>query len=132
MITGFVNSDDSSVVSGSPTLTTPATPSTVPGMYAITAGLGTLSAANYTFSPVVMRTAGGAPGDVTCTLNGAAPVALHGVTSFAFSGGAGNDTLTVSLANGAPLLRGAVRFAGGTGIDTLNLDAAGLPVRITP
>jgi hypothetical protein len=81
---------------------------------------------------VVMRTAGGQPGDVTYVLNGAPPVALHGVTSFTFDGGAGNDTMTVSLANGGPLVSGVVSFDGGTGSDTLDLDAAGLPVRITP
>jgi predicted outer membrane repeat protein len=82
---------------------------------------------------VLMRTAGGQPGDVTYTLNGAAPLALHGVTSFTFNAGAGNDTLTVSLANGGPLVsNGAVAFDGGTGVNTLNLDAAGLPVRTIP
>jgi hypothetical protein len=79
---------------------------------------------------LLMRTPGGQPGDVTYTLNGAAPVALHGVTSFTFNGGAGNDTMTVSLANGGPLVsKGAVSFDGGTGVNTLILDAAGLPVR---
>jgi hypothetical protein len=77
---------------------------------------------------VLMRTAGGGLGDVTYTLNGAAPVSLHGVTSFTFNG-AGNDTMTVSLANGAPLPgNGAITFNGGTGFNTLTLDAAGLPV----
>jgi hypothetical protein len=51
-ITGFVNNDPSSVVSGTPTLTTPATAGSAPGSYPITAGPGTLSAANYTFSLV--------------------------------------------------------------------------------
>ena len=47
---GFVPPDTSSVVSGSPSLTTtPATP-TAPGSYTITAALGTLSATNYSFT----------------------------------------------------------------------------------
>jgi CSLREA domain-containing protein len=255
-ITGFVNGDDASVVHGSPTLSTTATPSSAPNSYPITAGLGSLAATNYTFSPVngtltvnparlsasgvnvsvpvgapfsgpvatftnadpfgspssysatvswgdgdssdgtisdsgggtftvsgshiytspgsdtfnvhithnqgfttpataqgsatvssdavlngtdgddslvLMPTARGKPGDITYVFNGAAPVALHGVTSFTIHGGPGNDTVTVSLANGGPLVKdGAVRFDGGSGMNTLNLDAAGLPVRITP
>jgi hypothetical protein len=51
-ITGFVNGDTSSVVSGSPTLSTTATSSSTPGYYPITVGTGTLSAANYTFNLV--------------------------------------------------------------------------------
>src|SRR5262249_41565358 len=73
-------------------------------------------------SVVVMRTAGGALGDVTYSLNGAAPVTLHGLTSFTFNGGAGNDTLTVDLANG-PLTAGPVTFAGGADVNTLDLDS---------
>jgi len=49
-ITGFVNSDPASVVSGAPALSTTATPASPVGSYAIIVGQGTLSAANYTFS----------------------------------------------------------------------------------
>jgi streptogramin lyase len=49
-ITGFVNQDPDSVVSGAASLTTTATPSSGVGDYVITAALGTLSAANYTFA----------------------------------------------------------------------------------
>ncbi len=49
-ITGFVNGDTQSVVSGAPSLTTTATLTSTAGTYPITAALGTLSAANYTFS----------------------------------------------------------------------------------
>ena len=47
---GFVNGDNNSVLSGSPSLTTSATTNSSPGNYAITAALGTLSAANYSFT----------------------------------------------------------------------------------
>jgi serine/threonine protein kinase len=47
---GFVNGDTASVLSGSPTLTTKATASSPPNIYAITPGPGTLSAANYQFT----------------------------------------------------------------------------------
>ncbi|MEI6084335.1 MAG: MBG domain-containing protein [Verrucomicrobiota bacterium] len=49
---GFVNGDTSSVLSGSPSLTTTATTSSPVGSYTITAAVGTLSAANYTFTYV--------------------------------------------------------------------------------
>ena len=49
-ITGFVNSDTISVVSGTPVLTTTATTSSPAGPYPITVTQGTLSATNYTFT----------------------------------------------------------------------------------
>jgi hypothetical protein len=49
---GFVNGDTAAVLSGSPLLTTTATTSSPAGTYPITAAAGTLSAANYVFSPV--------------------------------------------------------------------------------
>jgi hypothetical protein len=48
--TGFVNGDMSSVLSGSPSLTTTATASSPPSGYPITAAAGTLAAANYSFT----------------------------------------------------------------------------------
>ena len=49
-ITGFVNGDAPTVVTGSPALTTTATSSSPAGSYPIVAILGTLAAANYSFS----------------------------------------------------------------------------------
>ena len=49
-ITGFVNGDTQAVVTGQPTLTTAATPSSPAGSYPITAAPGTLSTANYAFT----------------------------------------------------------------------------------
>ncbi len=48
--TGFVNGENASVFTGAPTLSTTVTASTGVGSYAITIGLGTLSAANYSFA----------------------------------------------------------------------------------
>jgi FtsP/CotA-like multicopper oxidase with cupredoxin domain len=48
-ITGFVNGDPATVVSGSPSLTTIATATSPVGSYTITAAQGSLAAANYTF-----------------------------------------------------------------------------------
>ena len=47
---GFVNSDTTSVLSGSPSLTTAAVAGSPVGSYTITATNGTVSATNYTFS----------------------------------------------------------------------------------
>jgi Pro-kumamolisin, activation domain/MBG domain (YGX type) len=48
--TGFVNGQNSSVLSGAPSLTTTATTSSPAGTYPIVAALGTLSSANYSFT----------------------------------------------------------------------------------
>src|SRR6266851_4269535 len=49
-ITGFVNGDTQTVVTGLPALTTTATSSSPAGSYPIVATLGTLAAANYSFT----------------------------------------------------------------------------------
>jgi sugar lactone lactonase YvrE len=49
-ITGFVNGDTQTVVTGAPALITAATSSSPAGSYPITATLGTLTAANYSFT----------------------------------------------------------------------------------
>ncbi|MBU6399497.1 MAG: putative Ig domain-containing protein, partial [Verrucomicrobia bacterium] len=50
---GFVNGDTAAVISGSPSFSTSATASSSVGSYTVTPGLGTLSAANYSFGPLV-------------------------------------------------------------------------------
>ena len=52
-ITGFVNGENTSVVSGSATLTTRVTSSTKVGEYPITVNVSGLSAENYYFVPAV-------------------------------------------------------------------------------
>jgi hypothetical protein len=49
---GFVNSEGTNVLAGTPSLSTSAMVNSPPGLYAITVGLGTLSATNYVFNPV--------------------------------------------------------------------------------
>jgi hypothetical protein len=48
--TGFVNGENTNVLSGAPDLSTSATQSSPPGTYAINVNVGTLSDANYNFS----------------------------------------------------------------------------------
>ena len=47
---GFVRSEGTNVLAGAPSLSTSATTNSLPGTYAIVAGAGTLSAANYIFA----------------------------------------------------------------------------------
>jgi MBG domain (YGX type) len=69
-IAGFVNGDTSGVVSGAPSLTTPATPDSEPDYYPIIVGLGTLTAANYTFFFVngILTVTPGAPQPATISV----------------------------------------------------------------
>jgi hypothetical protein len=78
---------------------------------------------------VVTETPGGGVGSITYALNGT-PVALTGVTSFTFDG-TGSATLTVSAANGAPLVPGGIHF-NGTGAGALVVDASGAPTQTVP
>src|SRR5580692_9908830 len=73
-ITGFVNGDTQSVVSGTASLTSTATTTSAPGSYAITAAVGTLSAANYTFKTLVKGTL--TVTKATPTITWAAPAAI--------------------------------------------------------
>jgi hypothetical protein len=73
----FVNGDTASVVSGSPSFTTTATTSSPAGTYPIVPSLGTLSAANYSFTTFVngtlsVITAPTVDLDASATLNGSA------------------------------------------------------------
>jgi len=52
VLSGFVNGDTAALVSGAPSESTTATAVSAPGNYPVTIALGTLSAANYTFTPV--------------------------------------------------------------------------------
>src|SRR2546427_967223 len=97
---GFVNGDTAAVLSGSPSLTTPATASSPAGSYTITAAQGTLSATNYTFAFV----------NGTLTVNAAAVTVTANNASLAY--GAANPTFTASYSgfvNGdtAPVLSGS-------------------------
>src|SRR5439155_969226 len=102
-ITGYVNGDNASVVSGTPALSTVATQSSAVGTYAITAAQGTLSAANYTFGPFVPGTlsvANVAPSITGITLP-ASPAAIKttvtaGVT-FTDPGTATGETYTATF-----------------------------------
>ena len=85
---GFVNGETTAVLGGSPSLTTTATTSSPAGTYPITAVLGTLTAANYTFAFV----------NGTLSVVAAPPVSITPTTTLTGSHSAGY-TLTITIQN---------------------------------
>ena len=83
-ITGFVNGQNSSVVTGAPTITTTATStSTVAGSpYPITITAGTLSAPNYSFTTLINGLLTVTPAPLTVTANNASMVYGASVPAF--------------------------------------------------
>ena len=97
-ITGFVNGDTLSVVSGAPALSTTATSASLPGAYPITIGQGTLSAVNYTFALI-----GG-----TFTVTFTASVPTKGTLCNGAYDGTFNGNLTVSAGQTCIFVGGGV------------------------
>jgi RHS repeat-associated protein len=64
-LSGFVNGETASVVTGAPSLSTTATAESPVGTYAITAGLGSLSSADYDFPDIVAATLSVTPAPLT-------------------------------------------------------------------
>jgi uncharacterized repeat protein (TIGR01451 family) len=121
---GFVNGDTSSVLNGSPGLTTAATPGSPATTYPIVAAIGTLSAANYTFNFVNgTLTVGQATltvtADNTNRVYGAANPAftasysgfMNGDTSSVLSG---SPSLTTVATSGSPATNYPITAAIGT------------------
>jgi hypothetical protein len=67
----------------------------------------------------LVLTQGSAVGSVTYVLNNGTPVTLSDIHSFTFNGQGGNDTMTVRLSAGSPLVPGSVHFDGGPGSNSL-------------
>ena len=88
-VSGFVNGDTSSVLSGTPSETTTATQSSAAGTYPITIAQGTLAAANYTFTFV--------DGTLTITSLGAAAT-----PTFSPTGGTYTSAQSVSISDTTP------------------------------
>jgi hypothetical protein len=115
-ITGFVNGDTASVVSGAASLNTTATSTSGVGNYPITAGQGTLDAANYTF-----RIHGGTlsivPAKLTLTLVADSQTMVYGSTVPALTdrivGFVNGDT--ASVVSGAPSITTTATPASGVG-----------------
>jgi Ca2+-binding RTX toxin-like protein len=104
---GFVNGDNSSVLSGAPSLSTTATPASPPGAYPISVAQGTLSAANYTFTFVagtLTVTPATSSATTTAVASSADPSVYAQPVTF---------TATVSAVSGAGTPTGTVTFKDG-------------------
>ena len=132
-ITGYVNGDTSSAVSGSPSLTTTATSTSAVGTYPITASVGTLAAANYSFTFVAgTLTVTQASTTITCS-----PVAITYGTSLSLtqlnctSGGVtGNFVLTPTVGTVLPAGTQSISVAF-TPTDTADYKTATASVSLT-
>jgi len=121
---GFAGADMlATAVTGSPSLTTTATTTSLPGSYPITAALGTLAAANYTFAFVngtlTVTATGAAPssgatcnGAYTGTFNGNVTVSSSQICVFVSGGISGNITLNGSSTFSNASIAGNVSGAG--------------------
>jgi hypothetical protein len=126
-ITGFVNGDTASVVTGSPTLTTTATTASSAGTYPIAVALGTLATNNnYTFTfangTLMVTQAVG----VSTTLTVAPPTVMYGDAAVltAVVGPQAGATGTVSFYDGTTLLGTASLNGSATAVlsvSTLNV-----------
>jgi arabinogalactan endo-1,4-beta-galactosidase len=111
-ITGYVNGDNSSVVSGTPSLSTPAAASSPSGNYPITVGLGTLQSSNYTFSFV--------NGTLTVTLAGTTTILASSAPRSTFGSSVTLTAAVMSTTTGTPTGNVAI-FSGSSQIGTATL-----------
>ncbi len=115
-ITGFVDGDTASVVTGTPTLTTTATSESGVGSYPITIGAGTLSAANYDFTNHVAGVLHVTPAPLTIKVNSESyvigqPIPANTYSYVGFTSGDGPSSLTTPPAPPV-LLPWTYRMAG--------------------
>jgi hypothetical protein len=113
-ITGLVNNDKASVVSGTPVLTTTATPSSAPGSYPITITKGTLSASNYTFTLVngVLIVTEGSTQTITF---GAIANVTYGANAFTLHATASSGLPVTFSASGPAKIQGNTLVVTGAG-----------------
>jgi sugar lactone lactonase YvrE len=140
-VSGFVNGENSAVLSGTPTLSTTATASSPAGHYPITIAPGTLAAANYTFTsangtlsvvapPTVILSATAVLSKIT---NGYMARVLVTNSGTGTASGVQLNTAMLGTATGSPLPQGPISIApGGTGVFSVTfpptVGADGTPV----
>jgi len=121
-ITGFVNSDSSSVVTGSAALSTTATSSSPVGSYPITAAQGTLAASNYTFSYV--------NGTLTVT-QGLGNISWASPAAITYGAALGTSQLNASATCGGVTVPGVYSYSPASGA-VLTAGTQTLHVTFTP
>jgi hypothetical protein len=112
---GFVNGDTLSVLSGAPSLTTTATPTSAPGSYTITSAAGTLAASNYTFS-FANGTLTVTAATQTITFTAPASPVTYGVSPISLSATASSGlAVTFSVPSGPCTVSGNTMTVAGAG-----------------
>lgn len=114
-ITGFVNGDSVSVVTGTPVLGTTATTSSPLGSYPITVAKGTLSSTNYTFTLVngILNVSQSVAQTITFT---AIPEVAYGANAITLKATASPSNLPVSFsASGPAQIQGNTLVISGAG-----------------
>ncbi|ABQ24971.1 beta strand repeat-containing protein [Geotalea uraniireducens] len=123
---GFVNNEDATVISGTPTVTTTATPASPVGSYPVTVALGTLTAVNYDFT-FVSGTLG--VGLASQAITFAPPGSkTYGDATFelnAFGGASGNPVTFISSNEAVATVSGATVIIIGAGTSTITASQAG-------
>jgi len=122
-ITGLVNGDPASVVSGAPTESTTATSTSAPGTYPITMTQGTLAAANYSFS-FVNATMTVSAASQTITFNAISPQTV-GTLSLSASASSGLPVSFASLTTSVCTVSGATANLSVPGTCTIQASQAG-------
>jgi hypothetical protein len=158
-VTGFVNGDSQTVLSGAPAFSTTATQTSDPNVYPLTISQGKLSASNYTFGfvnstvtvtqasqtistlPLPTVTYGAYP-KVTATANSSLPVSVTFTGPLAYYGstgvtnpGAGNNTVELNAIGVGPatitiIQSGTTDYAAATPV-VLNFSVNQAPLDIT-
>ena len=137
-ITGFVNGDPTTVVTGTPGLSTTATANSSAGSYPITVSTGTLSAANYDFLYVNGTLTIQGANQSALTLIAASPLTYNTTETISTSGGSSGGAVTYSVAVGNPCTISANQLTAtsGTGACMVTATMAGNgnynPVSSTP
>jgi hypothetical protein len=125
-ITGFVNHDPSSVVSGTPALTTNAIQGSNAGGYTITISTGSLAAANYSFLFVNgTLTIQQASQTITFTQNAPSSAAYNGQFTVGANGGASGKPVVFTSAGSCSNLGTTYTMTSGTGSCSVIASQAG-------
>ncbi|MEI3802550.1 MULTISPECIES: MBG domain-containing protein [unclassified Chitinophaga] len=123
-ISGFVNGENSSVISGTPALSTSADNSSVPAIYPITVDVTPLTAANYTFAAVSGNlTVGLAPQTITFP---AITGKTYGDAAFALNASSSSAlAVSYSVVSGPATINGNTVTITGAGNVTIAADQGG-------
>lgn len=122
--TGFVNSETSSVLSGTPSLTTAANATSAVGNYTITFGIGSLAATNYTFN-INNGTLAVTKAVLTVTAINASKVYGENNPSFIYSISGFKNSENASVLSGSPVVSTTANASSNVGGYPITVNVAG-------